>query len=65
MDSQIVTRKMQWDRGAAAARRNEPRDSHCMNFGADAIKEWQKGHDYVTKARQQHARGRAAAGAQP
>jgi len=54
-DLPIVTRELQFRRGADAARRNVPRDGHEMNHGADAIDEWQAGHDSVTLRAQQHS----------
>ncbi|WP_338762067.1 hypothetical protein [Massilia sp. METH4] len=56
---QIVSREVMFNRGAEAARHGLSRDGHNMNWFSPAIPDWQAGHDYVTKARQQHARGQA------
>lgn len=61
----VVSRETMFNRGAEAARKGQSRDEHNMNSWSPAVADWQAGHDYVTKARQQHARGLAAAGARP
>lgn len=50
-DIQVVSREAMFARGAADARRGRSRDDHGMNPWADAVVEYQLGHDYVTSAR--------------
>ena len=57
MTDQIMTPEGMFRRGRDAALRGVERDGHHMNAQAPAVTDWQRGHDYVTKARAKLSRG--------
>lgn len=50
MTDQIATRKMMFDRGAAAFVKGLGADDHGMNPGSPAITEWQNGWHNARRA---------------
>lgn len=65
MDLPIVSKEMQFNRGADAARQGRPRTSHNMNHDAAALPDWLEGFDYVMKAREKGVYNQAAGRAWP